>query len=622
MFRWFCNFEIYTKNTSKMRYFLLIFFTLSVTFLQAQNVSVTVECPRIVRVGEPFQMDILVNANCSNPKLPDMQAFSIVRNLGKSQNSQVSIANGKITQSVEIAFSYVMQANREGTQEIGPVEVTVDNKTYQSAPVTVQVVSGNQSTQVPNNSSGTEIQPDNSQVQADSREMFLEVLTDRKQIYQGEYITATLKFFSKIRISGFGDKFTLPTFDGFFKQEVETPPLRSLNTETIDGEAYATGVIRQYILFPQKSGTLTISPSTLEALIPQRVQTRSRSVFDDFWGGGIQNVPREVTSRPVNITVLPLPEEGKPASFTGGVGQMKLNASVDKTELKANDPVTLKVTISGTGNMRFVDAPRVNFPPDFEVYDPKINTNLNATITSGSKTFEYLVIPRHEGTYKIPAVEFGYFDPQAKQYKTLRSEEFTLNVSKGDDQPGSTVVSGITREDVKYLGQDVRYIKTGKMKLDRIGNIFFGTWKFWLWYLIPLCGFIVIVYFRRKYIRKYADVALVKNKKANRYAAKRLKQARSFMDKGQQEQFYEELSRALWGYLSDKLNIPVAELSKDNAKLVMEQHHVDPALADTFIGVIDDCEFARYAPSAAGSDVNVLYNRAVEVINTMQKVIQ
>ncbi len=606
-----------------MRYFLSIFFIISATLLQAQNVSVTVDCPRVVRVGEPFQMAVQVNADAANIKLPEMSAFKVLRSLGRSQSSSVSIINGKVSQSTEVAFNYIVQANQEGTQEIGPVEVTVDKKTYQSTPVTVQVVAGNASTQPQQQGSGTDgtdSQPDNSQVQSDNREVFLEVLTDRKQVYQGEYINASIKFFSRVNVASITNE-SFPTFDGFFKQEIETPPLRQLDQETVNGVPHLTGVLRKYVLFPQKSGTLTINPCKVEAGINQRVQSRSRSIFDDFFGGGVQTVPREATSRPVTITVLPLPE-GKPASFSGGVGQMKFDATIDKTEVKANDPVTLKVTVSGNGNMKFVDAPRINFPPDFEVYDPKINTSLNATSTAGSKTFEYLIIPRHGGTYKIPAIEFSYFDPQAKQYRTLRSNEYTLTVERGEEQPGQTVVSGVTREDVKYLGKDIRYLKTDKVKLRHMGENFFGTWKFWLWYLIPLIAFTIIVYLRRNYIRKYANVALVKNKKANRYAAKRLKQARGFMDKNQKEQFYEELSRALWGYLSDKLNIPVAELSKDNVKAAMEQHQVDAALAGEFTGVIDDCEFARYAPSAVGSDMNTLYSLAVEVIDKMQKAVQ
>jgi hypothetical protein len=380
-------------------------------------------------------------------------------------------------------------------------------------------------------------------------------------------------------------------------------------------------VLRKYVLFPQKSGTLTINPCKMEVGINQRVQTRSRSLFDDFFGGSVQTIPREATSRPVNITVLPLPE-GKPASFSGGVGQMKFEATIDKTDVKANDAVTLKVTVSGNGNMRFVDAPRINFPPDFEVYDPKISNKLNPSTTSGSKTFEYLIIPRHGGTYKIPAIEFSYFDPQTKQYKTLNSNEYTLTVERGEEQPGMTVVSGISREDVKFLGKDIRYIKTGKINLHQAGENFFGTWKFWLGYLVPLAAFAAIVYLRRNYIRKYANVAMVKERKANRFAAMRLKQARKFMDSGQKELFYEELSRALWGYLGDKLNIPVAELSKDNAKTAMEQRRVDTALADEFTGVIDDCEFARYAPFVEMEHApSILYSRAVEVINKLQKAV-
>jgi hypothetical protein len=603
-------------NVHIMKYILSIFFIVSATLLQAQDVRVTIDCPQVVRTGEPFQMAVQVNADATNIKLPEMSAFTVLRNYGRSQSSQVSIINGKVSQSMEVAFNYIMQANREGTQEIAPVEVTVDGKTCRSAPVTVQVIAGNADAQ-PQQGGGN---ADAQQVQAGNRDVFVEVLIDHRQVYQGEYINATVKLFSTRQVGSINNV-VFPTFDGFFKQEIETPPLRSLNQENINGVPHLTGVLRNYVLFPQKSGTLVINPCTIEVGINERVQSRSRSIFDDFFGGGVQTIPREATSRPVNITVLPLPE-GKPASFSGGVGQMKFEAAIDKTEVKANDPVTLKITVSGNGNMRFVDAPRINFPPDFEVYDPKVSTNLNATATAGSKTFEYLIIPRHGGTYRIPAAEFSYFDPQAKQYKTLHSDEYTLAVERGEEQPGTTVISGVTREDVQYLGKDIRYLKTGNMKLRRAGDIFFSTWKFWLWYLIPLCGFFAIVYLRRKYIRKYANVALMKNRKASRYAAKRLKQARTFMDKGQTEPFYEELSRALWGYLGDKMNIPVAELSKDNAKAVMEQHGVDAALADEFTGVIDDCEFARYAPAAAGSEMNALYVRAVGMINRMQKAVQ
>ena len=605
-----------------MRYFCFIFLLIvTTTILQAQDVRVTVDCPRIVRVGEPFQMAVQVNADASNPKLPEMSAFTVLRNLGRSQSSQSSYSNGRWTHSIQVTFNYIVQANVEGTQEIGQIEVTADRKTYRSAPVTVQVLAGNASaTQPQQGGVGTGAQPDNSQAPTDNREVFVEVLTDRKQVYQGEYLHATVKLFSRLQVATINN-IEFPTFDGFFKQELETPPLNSLNREQLNGVEYLTGVLRNYVLFPQKSGTLTISPSKMVVGINQRVQSQSRSLFDDFFGGGVQTIPREATSRPVTITVLPLPE-GRPESFSGGVGQMRFEANINKTEIKANVPVTLKVTVSGNGNMRFVDAPRINFPPDFEVYDPKISTNLNASTTSGSKTFEYLIIPRHGGTYKIPAIEFSYFDPQAKEYKTLHSNEYTLTVERGEEQPGTTVVSGITREDVRFLGKDIRYIKTGKMNLRQKGENFFGTWKFWLWYLVSFVTFAVIVYLRRKYIRKYANVAMVKNRKANRYAAKRLKKARKFMDNGQKEQFYEELSRALWGYLSDKLNIPVAELSKDNAKAAMEQHRVDAALAEEFTGVIDDCEFARYAPAAAGSDMNVLYGRAVEVINKMQRAVQ
>ncbi|MDR1863973.1 MAG: BatD family protein [Bacteroidales bacterium] len=605
-----------------MKYFLSVFFFFLSVWIQAQ-VNVTVECPRVVRVGEPFQLDVKVNAQSSAPEFPEMPTFKIVRNMGMQQGYRSYFSGNKTVSSVTVTYSYAIQASREGTHEIPPVEVTVDRKKYQSAPVQVQVIAGTspgqpaQQGQAPPQQESATAKPDNPQVKTDHRDIFVSVIPSRTKIYQGEHITATLKLFSKVNISSI-NHLKPPNFEGFYKQELETPPLRSLEPENVNGEMYRTGVLQQVILFPQKSGTLTISPCSMEVGVPQRVQTRSYSLFDDLLGGMVQTIPREVKSHAVAVTVMPLPE-GKPASFTNGVGQLKMDVSVNKTEMKANDPVTLKVVISGSGNIKFVDAPRINFPPDFDPFDPKINTSLNATATAGSKTFEYLIIPRHGGTYKLPSIEFSYFDPQARQYKTVHSEEYILTVEKGDEQPGTTVISGVTREDVKFLGKDIRYIKPSDMALYRSGDHFFGTWGFCLWYILPLLTFSFIVYFRRKYIRKYADAALVKNRRASRYAARRLKQARACMNSGQQAKMYEELSRALWGYLSDKLNIPIAELSKENGKLAMQQHQVDDASADEFIGVIDDCEFARYAPSKEVADMKTLYDRAVDVINKMQK---
>jgi hypothetical protein len=544
--------------------------------------------------------------------------------MGTQQGFQSYMSGGKLVSSVSVTYSYAVQALQEGTQDFPPVEVTVDSKKYQSAAVPVQVVAGNaaaQPSQPQSQSSQTQPQTDNSQVQTDNREVFVSVLPSRNKIYQGEHITANLKLFAKVDIANINN-LKFPSFDGFYKQELDTPPLRNLERETVNGEVYGTGVLRQFVLFPQKSGTLTISPCTMEVGVTKRVQSsRSRNIFDDFFGGTqIQTIPREIKSYPVNITVLPLPE-GKPASFTNAVGQMKMETSMDKTEVKANEPITLKVVISGSGNIKFTDAPKINFPPDFEMWDPKVNTNLNATATAGSKTFEYVMVPRHGGNYKLPAIEFSYFDPQTKQYKSLHSEEYAITVEKGEEQAGSTVISGITREDVKFFGKDIRYIKQNIGALRQKGDHFFGTWAFRLWFIIPLLIFSAIVYFRRKYIRRYADAAFVKNRHANRYAVKRLKKARIFMNGGQQTLMYEELSRALWGYLSDKLNIPVADLSKDTGKEMMRQHKVNDALIDEFIGVIDDCEFARYAPSAGSTDMKTLYNRAVEVIDKMQKTI-
>jgi hypothetical protein len=596
-----------------MRRLLSLFFIFITAWLSAQDVSVTVDCPRVVVVGETFRLDVAVNAQSSQPKFSDMPTFKILRNMGTSQGFQSYMSGGKMVSSVSVTYSYAVQATAEGTHEIPPVEVTSDGKTYRSNPVQVQVVSttaqAKQQTQqgaIPPQAESGE------QANTESRDLFASVLPDRTKLYQGEYLNATLKIYSKLNLSSINN-LKLSSFDGFYKQDVPTPQLHSLTRENINGEVYGTGVLGQFVLFPQKSGTLVISPATMEVGVTQQV--RSRSMFDDFWGGSVQVVPRQISTREVHITVLPLPE-GKPASFINAVGQFKFTIAANKTEVKANDAVTLKLVISGTGNIKFADAPRINFPPDFETYDPKITVNLNEAATAGSKTYEFLIVPRHEGVYKLPAVAFSWFDPQEKRYKTISSDEIILNVDKGND-PADAVMSGVTQEDVKFLGQDVRYIKP-VVQLRRTGDLFFGSCRFLLWYALPTLLFVSIVYFRRKYIRKYADTAMMKNRRASRHAARRLKRARTCIAAGQPAQMYEELARALWGYLSDKLNIPPADLSKDNGKIAMQQHNVPESVADEFIAVINDCEYARYAPSAGSADMKTLYERAAEVIHKIE----
>jgi hypothetical protein len=606
------------KNINK-RYGLLGWLIFLPLYLHAQDVLVTVNCPRIVQVGEPFQLDVVINAKASQPEFSAMTAFKVLQSMGMQQGFQSQLSGGKMVTSVSVTYSYAVEAVQEGTQEFPPVEATVNKQKYRSSPVQMQVLPKGASSPAAQPPAGTPPPADNAQVPTGNREVFVNVIPSRTRLYQGEYLTVSLKLFSKVNISNLNN-LKAPGFEGFYKQELDTPPLRNLVRETINGETYGTGILQQFTLFPQKNGTLTISPCSMEVGIVQRVQTRSGSIWDDFFGNTTQTVPREIKSDPVNITVMPLPE-GKPASFGNGVGQMKMDVTVDKTSLKANDPVTMKVTVSGTGNIKFVDAPRINFPPDFEVWDPKVNTHLNAAATAGSKTFEYVIVPRHGGHYKLPAVEFSYFDPQARQYKTVRSEEFVMTVEKGDEQYDAGGGGRVTREGIRFLGEDIRYIRQNNVKWRKAGEYFFGTLPFALWYVISLLTFAVFVYARRKYIRKYADAAFVKNKRANRYASKRLKQARIFMDSGQQTRMYEELSKALWGYLSDKLNIPIADLSKETGKQAMREHQVDETLTDEFIHVMDDCEFARYAPSAENADMKTLYDRATGIINKIQKTI-
>jgi hypothetical protein len=393
----------------------------------------------------------------------------------------------------------------------------------------------------------------------------------------------------------------------------------------VNGKIFKTALLKKIVLFPQKSGECIIDPYTIECVIGIPVRTRPQSIFDEFFGGGqsVKQILKKVKSTPVKIYVKPLPAN-KPASFQGAVGNFTFRTYIDKKVVKTNDAINLKFAVSGNGNLKVIEAPEIDFPSDFETYDPKTSVNSNVTVAgvTGNKTFEYLIIPRHSGDFKIHAVEFTYFDTEEKQYKTLSSGEIEIKVEKGANENTTTIVSGVSKEDVKFLGKDIQFIKVNVPDFSKTDDYFFGSLKFFLLYFTSLLLFVILVLFWRKQIRENANIAKVRNKKANKVAHKRLKDAHLYMKDNKNEEFHEYILKALWGYMSDKLAIPAAELSREKVQEESTLLNIDQEYIQKFLEILDTCEFARYAPVESVSQMDNVYNDAISVISKIEQSIK
>lgn len=585
----------------------------------AQDVQFTANAPKVVEVGEQFQVQFSVNAKASNFMAPELKDFNLLMGPSSSQQSYVSYdGSGKVSQVFTQSYVYVFEAVKPGKFMVGPAEVTVGSKKYKSNSFTIEVIKG-----AGGGSTGTQQQQQQSSSSTSteqvtgSDEVFIRLLIDKKSVYQGEYLTASVKLYTKLGISSVGR--ISPSLSGFFTQEVDIPQ-PSLVKENVNGQIYHTAILKKVILIPQRSGSLKIDGISMDCIVQRTVKSRSRGFFDDFFGPDVQEQKVTLKTLPVSINVKPLPGN-KPESFNGAVGKFSFNATIDKNSVKTNDAITLKLTVNGSGNLKLIESPKVTFPTDFDTYDPKISqaTAAQSGDVNGSKTFEYLVIPRNAGSYKIPAINFSYFDPSAGQYKTITSHDFDIEVAKGDNIESATVVTGLSKEDVKFIGKDILFIKTSSFDFVRIGQYFFGSVLFWVILILSLLAFAGIIIWRRSVIRQNANVALMRNRKADKFATRRLKQSKIHMHANEKEKFYDELLKAIWGYLSDKLNIPQSELSRDTAIDMLKQRNVEEVTVKQFVELVDNCEFARYAPGASSDSINQDYQRTIDLITKLQQ---
>lgn len=588
----------------------------------AEEVRFTMSAPDMVSAGEQFSLTLSLNAEGEDLRMPDLPNFDILMGPSISQSRSYSVINGKMSQSVNFSYTYILRAQSEGTFTIPPASVKSKRETYQSNQVTIKVIKGRQQattqSQQGNSAAG---QANNGQAKTGtvSRDnLFMQYEVDKRNVYKGEMILVSLKLYSRVALS-VADQ-TIPSFEGFWAEDIEIPSAEQTQTrEAVDGIIYNVYTLQKKILVPQQTGTLYIEPAEMVFNVQQRVSPQS--LFDDFFGS-YQNVRVPVKTNRISINVKELPSA--PAGFKGAVGKFSLSSSVDKTDIKSNEAITIKTKISGTGNLKHIAAPSFSFPPDFEVYDPKTSYDYNASQSgiNGSTTFEQVFIPRYAGKFTIPAENFVYFDPSSQSYKTLSTNELNINVEKGSDDQSTTVVSSISKQDVKYIGKDIRYIKTENPSLKTRNRLFFGTFNYYFSVIAVLLAFAFFFFFQKKRITENSNLALVRNRQASKLARKHLNAASLCLKNNQRDEFFEALSRALWGYLSDKLTLPLSELNRDNAQATLSKYSVEENTISEFVRIIDICEMARFAPTAVNESISDLFGEAEMLISNFEKQIR
>ena len=605
--------------------FILVAFSVSV--FADGDVTFRVSAPSTVEAGGKFRVQFTVNTqNVSNFIAPDFKGFEVIYGPATSSQSSFQMINGRTSQSSSIIYTYVLLSDVQGTYTIGSASVQVEGKTVRSKPVQVRVLPagaggsayGGGGSNSNGSASGRQSNvPVTTGQGITSKELFMTATASRTSVHEQEAILLTYKIYTLVDLRQLDGK--LPTLDGFQIQEIPLPRTKEFSLEHYNGRNYRTVVWSQYLLFPQKSGKLTIPSITYEGV----VVTRNQNIdpIEAFFNGqsGLLELKKKITTPALTINVSPLPN--KPADFSGAVGKFTLASSISTQEVDANEAVTLKISVKGSGNMKLIATPEVNFPKDFDTYDAKVNDNFQLTRTglAGNKDFEYLFVPRHAGTYDIPAVKFTYFDTEARTYKTLTTEPYTIKVNKGKGGAGQSVsnYSG-QQQDVQQLNQDIRFIKTGDVALHQQGDTFFGTWKYWAAYLLPFLLFVLFIVMGRKRMKTNANVALTRGKKANKVALRRMKTAKTLLDSHDASKFYDEVLRALWGYVGDKFNMSQESLNKENIEQSLTSRNVPAEQIEQFMKVLNDCEFARYAPGDVNENMENVYNSAISAITKME----
>lgn len=608
--------------------FCIVAFLLTAIFqMSAQNV-IRVEAPDVVAVNEQFNVTFIIEGekSPSDFQWSSGDDFQLVWGPQKGSSSSIQIINGKRSSSHQTTFTYILIPKATGTFQLPAATALLSGDRISSTQASIQVVSDGASSsrssgQNGGKSSGGGQTSSTGSGEISSNDLFMRLSLSRTEVVIGEPITATLKIYQRANVVGF-ENAKFPTFNGFWSQETYVPNNIEFKRESLDDKIYNTAVLRTYVLIPQQSGTITIDPAELVCLVNIRTApSTSNSLFDSFFQDEYRTIRKRVTTPAVKVKVNPLPA-GQPASFGGGVGNFGISARLTTDNLKTHDAASLIITVSGRGNVALLEEPKVNFPPDFEIYDTKTteNTDKSNGGTSGSKSFEYPFIPRSHGDFTIDPVEYSYYDVNAGKYVILRTEPLHVKVAKGkggDSTPVTTVNSGVERKDVKSLADDIRFIFTGKPGLSGSGSFFVGSVFFWILLALMILGATSVYLAFRKVAAMRADVAGTKNRRATKMAQKRLKLAGEYLDKNLYTAFYEELHKALIGFVSDKLNMDMSEISKDNIASALTEGGVSEEQTKAFTDLLDACEFARYSPDGGNEAMRSHYDAALKVISSI-----
>lgn len=611
-----------------MRKIIFLWIVLTVvcaTVFADEKVSFTASAPDAVAVGDQFRLSYTVTTQkVRDFRAPSIKGFEVLMGPSRSQQSSVQMINGQTTSTSSITFTYILMATAEGDFTIPGATITAEGNQMVSNSVHVKVLPADQhsSGSTSGNGGRQSASRASSGTSVSNSDLFIKATASKTTVYEQEAFLLTYKIYTLVDLRAF-DNVKLPDFKGFHSQEVELPNDRRWGLEHYNGRNYQTTVYRQFVLFPQQSGKLTIDAARFDAVIDKATQVSDP--FEAFFNGGgnVVQVKKSLLTPQLTIDVKSLPA-GKPEDFSGGVGEFNITSSINTTHVKTNDAVTVKLVISGSGNLKLLSNPEIKFPEEFEIYDPKVDNKFRLTNAglSGSKVIEYLAIPRNAGTYKIPAVKFSYFDINSRSYKTLTTEEYELHVEKGTGNAAQTIANFTNKEDLKVLNEDIRFIKQNDVTLSPKGEFFFGSTTCWMFYLVPGILFVLFFIVYRKQIAANANVAKMRTKKANKVAVKRMKQAGKLLAENKKDAFYDEVLKALWGYISDKLNIPVSRLSKDNIEEELRNYGVDDVLIKEFLDALNNCEFARFAPGDDNQAMDKVYSASLEVISRMENSIK
>lgn len=595
------------------RHLLTLASFLAAVTLTAQEVTLSVDAPETAVAGQRFRIVYTVNSTDGQFTPPKFDQSFSVTGPQQSTSRNVQWINGQVTSVSSTTLIYYIVASAPGKYTIPPAQFETKKLIVSSAPVEIEITGEAAASSRSSSEKG--------QAPESGSEVSIRLLLGTREVYIGQPVTATLKLYTRINLSGIND-LKYPDFKGFLREDIDTPPLKSLETETIDGVQYGTGVIQRFVLYPQISGDIRIEPVELTALVQQRTAANdpffNDPFFDNFFSS-VTTVPRTIRTAPAVIRVKPLPVP-QPSDFYGAVGSFELTSSLSKNEVEVNDAINLSVVLKGNGNLNLAGEPVINFPQGIEKYDPKVTIKRSGA-SSGTKTFEYLLIPRNTGTFEIPPLSYTVFDADQGKYVTLRTPGYTVKVTGSAGATESAPPAFAPGEDVKYLGQDIRFIRNGRTRLVHTTAPLVSTAYYWLWFALSLFIALVVLLVRREHIRRNADITGVRNRKAAGIARKRLAKAHSLLSSGKPEAVFSEISKALWGYLGDKLAIAQSDLTRERCYEILRNRNVEEALITETDSILSATEYSQYAPSVEKESPEGLYKRALALISRLDNLV-